>query len=237
MENKSKLVFEDMLSKILVGHYKVNEKLPTERELSQIYSVSRHIIRSSLNSLERINFIRRVQGSGNFVNPNPSPAFRYNSFLSKRRKDITSKILSFELRKANDDEKSLFNLHNDLMVWDFVRLRLVESIITRSEHTIMPHHLFPNLSKAVVENSIYEYINKEGYTIMKVITEFSPINLSKEDSEILYCKKGKAAMKIKNIGLLTNGRLFEITNSIDINYSCTFISDFNHDFENFRSNT
>lgn len=61
-------VYNDILSKIKTGYYRVGEKLPTELELTQIYGVSRITIARALKDLSNINLIYRIKKSGTFVN-------------------------------------------------------------------------------------------------------------------------------------------------------------------------
>ncbi len=64
---KYREVAELLRQKILDGEFADGEKLATENELAQLYQVSRHTIRQALGVLEQEERIRRVQGSGNYV--------------------------------------------------------------------------------------------------------------------------------------------------------------------------
>ena len=68
MTKKYELVKQDISEKILSEVYKVNEKLPTESELMEIYQVSRFTVRHAIGELEKENFVYRIQGGGMFVN-------------------------------------------------------------------------------------------------------------------------------------------------------------------------
>lgn len=72
MEKKVKYreVADILKQKILEGEFADGEKLATENELAQLYQVSRHTIRQALGVLEQEKRIRRVQGSGNYVQMN-----------------------------------------------------------------------------------------------------------------------------------------------------------------------
>ena len=54
---------------IIDGNLAPHEKVPTERELSQMYNVSRMTVRQALMDLTKDGFIYRVQGKGTFVSP------------------------------------------------------------------------------------------------------------------------------------------------------------------------
>lgn len=58
------------------GQYKPAEKLPTEHQLSEIYGVSRAIIREALGRLKQDGLVHSRQGAGAFVAVGSSPVFR-----------------------------------------------------------------------------------------------------------------------------------------------------------------
>lgn len=51
----------------------VGYQLPTERELSEIYGVSRITIRQALSGLAADGYVNRIQGAGTFVSERPEP--------------------------------------------------------------------------------------------------------------------------------------------------------------------
>ena len=54
-------------SNILDGHFEVGDKLPSERELSQMLSVSRNSVREGIRILEVIGVISSQHGIGNYI--------------------------------------------------------------------------------------------------------------------------------------------------------------------------
>lgn len=49
------------------GKYSAEQRIPTEKELSEIYSVSRITIRSALDILVKENLLMRRRGKGTFI--------------------------------------------------------------------------------------------------------------------------------------------------------------------------
>lgn len=58
---------EDLRYKILLGHWKPGDQLPTEQELCNIYNVSRITVRKAINELENAGYLIRQSGKGTFV--------------------------------------------------------------------------------------------------------------------------------------------------------------------------
>jgi len=64
----SRRVTVQLVRGILNGSYRSGDKLPTERELAEDFSVSRHVVREALKRLETLGLVRIRQGSGAHVN-------------------------------------------------------------------------------------------------------------------------------------------------------------------------
>ena len=65
----SEAVLAQLKEAILLGHFKSGEKLPSERELTQEFQVSRGVIREAIRALEITGFVVLRQGptGGAFV--------------------------------------------------------------------------------------------------------------------------------------------------------------------------
>ncbi len=64
-------VFDYFSDQILSGKLKLNDKIPTEREIAEKLGVSRNSIREVMHMLEITGLIECLQGSGNYVRCDP----------------------------------------------------------------------------------------------------------------------------------------------------------------------
>jgi len=60
-------VFDYFYNKILSGELRLNDRIPTEREISEKLGVSRNSVREVMHMLEINGLLECVQGSGNYV--------------------------------------------------------------------------------------------------------------------------------------------------------------------------
>ena len=64
---RSDIVYKTLLDRIYSGQYGRYARLPTERELTGEFAVSRPVVRNALARLRDNGLIRSVQGSGSIV--------------------------------------------------------------------------------------------------------------------------------------------------------------------------
>lgn len=98
----------------------------------------------------------------------------------------------------------------------------------------MPAAAFADLSREVIERSLQQYVLSKGYQISHLLTTYQAVSVSREQAALLGCKKGIPAMHINNRGILDGGQVYEISDIIDINYSCTYVIPHNRDNLTFR---
>lgn len=63
-------IYNQILSSILSGEFKIGDKLPAERELCEQFGVSRAPVRQALSALELNGFIYSRQGEGVYIKSN-----------------------------------------------------------------------------------------------------------------------------------------------------------------------
>lgn len=232
---KKEFVTQDLLSKIYQSDADGPRKLPPERQLAEEYSVSRFTIRQALEKLVSIGAVRIVQGSGIWINASVrSNPLVYNSITEKRFDQIHFRLISLHKCRPDSDEQKIFDIDDETFIWAFCRLRYVDDVAVQIEHSRLPVSLFPDLTREVTERSMQKYVLSKGYTISHMLTSYRAICISREQAALLGCKKGSPAMHIINRGMLQGGRVYEISDITDINYTCTYLTPFNHNNLEYR---
>ncbi|MCT4701721.1 GntR family transcriptional regulator [Enterobacteriaceae bacterium H20N1] len=232
---KKEFVTQDLLSKIYQRSGSALRKLPPERQLAEEYGVSRFTIRQALEKLVSIGVVDIVQGSGIWIKPQArNNPLVYNSITEKRFDQIAFRMVNLHKKLPDREEQQVFGLGEDEFIWQFCRLRYVDNQKVQIEISRMPVKDFPDLNQLVIEKSIQQYVLGKGYRISHLLTSYQAVSINKEQAALLECKKGSPAMHIINRGILEGGRVYEISEIVDINYSCTYVIPFNHDNLAFR---
>ncbi|HEB4873090.1 TPA: GntR family transcriptional regulator [Kluyvera ascorbata F0526] len=232
---KKEFVTQDLLSKIYQQHSEGPRKLPPERQLAEEYGVSRFTIRQALEKLASIGVVRIVQGSGIWINEQTrNNPLVYNSITEKRFDQMRYRMISLHKKRPEREDRQIFDLTDDDFIWQFCRLRFVDDVATQIEISRMPAAMFSDLNQVVIERSLQQYVLSKGLQISHLLTSYRAVSVSREQSMLLGCKKGSPAMHINNRGILDGGRVYEISDIIDINYSCTYVIPHNRDNLTFR---
>jgi DNA-binding FadR family transcriptional regulator len=108
----SEVVRAQLIELIENGHYAVNDRLPSEAELAQSFSVSRSVIREALYSLNALGLTRSHAGKGTFVaSTHLSSQLLMGRYLPaqlgeiRRALEVPSARLAAERRTAADLKK------------------------------------------------------------------------------------------------------------------------------------
>lgn len=87
-------VKKQIMNQIQVGLLKVGQKMPTERELSELLKVSRNTITSAYKELEKEGVLKSYQGKGTFV------AEENNTWEQKESRDKIVKFVDLSFEEA-----------------------------------------------------------------------------------------------------------------------------------------
>ncbi|OUN23455.1 GntR family transcriptional regulator [Blautia sp. An81] len=224
---KTEFIVEDLISKIYQKRYS-SGKLPPERELAELYNVSRYTIQKALKQLIGMGLLIPRQGNGVFINEKMSGnPLVFNSVTQVPYKDLKSQMLYLKKVPALPKLQRIFNLQDNEMVWEFCRIRIVNYQKTQIETGYIPCTLFPVMTSEVIEDSIQNFALEEGYRISHFMTNYSSTQLTREEADILNCRKNTPAFLIKSRGFLRDGSVFVSSEIIAINYECTYVVPFN----------
>ncbi|WP_404455520.1 GntR family transcriptional regulator [Virgibacillus necropolis] len=225
MDKKSRVplylqLMEDLIKKIEAQAYRENEKLPSERELCDLYDLSRITVRQALQELEREGFIYKLHGKGTFVAPksynqNLVKLYSFTEEMKAIGKKPTTKVMSFEEIAVDERLASKMNLGPLDEVLQVSRLRLADDEPLMYETSYLPKKLFPNLTKNDLEQRPMYDVFYEEYqvNVTKAIERFSATMIRKEEAEHLRMITDQPAMLIKRFAY-HNDELIEYTISV-----------------------
>jgi GntR family transcriptional regulator len=174
MPTKHQILFAEIQNKILSGEWANNTIIPTENELCKTYSISRITVRRSMDDLERIGLIERIQGKGSIVSHKSTNSEEEQTGFSQHLKNmgiiVKSRLLKRELVQPSMDIQLKLRLpvKSNEKIWHFSRLRLIKGKPVVFMNTYTPFELGNCMRNYNLEkNSFYslykEYWGKKFY--------------------------------------------------------------------------
>ncbi|WP_026571286.1 MULTISPECIES: GntR family transcriptional regulator [Sediminibacillus] len=197
-------LMDKIIEKINAQEYREQEKLPSERELCDMYGMSRITVRQAMQELEREGYIYKLHGKGTFVAPksysqNLVKLYSFTDEMRKIGKIPTSKVLSFEAVEAEEAIGSKMGIHPKEEVYKVVRLRLADEEPLMYETSYIPVAKFPGLTQETLDKQpMYEvFYNDYNIPVNKAVESFSPTLVREEEAKHLRISSKQTAMLIK----------------------------------------
>lgn len=194
-----------LMRKIKSNEWPVNSKIPTERELCELYKVSRITVRQALNELENEGYIYRKQGKGTFVTV-PKIEQRLSSFYSfseeirKMGYLPGTQVIGLDLIKADNRLAKFLNVADKAAVYRIRRLRLANGEPFAYENSFIPYELCPGLTgEEVSRNGLYNSMGRYNVVPNKAIETFEAVGINMDDAKHLGVKRNSPGLLLERI--------------------------------------
>ncbi len=213
---------------IMNEKYKAGDKLPSEISLAEIFNTTKSTIRKSLKLLVSQGYIHVINQSGYYVNSfdiiRSFNALSLRSFSEMHPNDkLENKVLFFDKLPAPEDVAQKLNIETFDPVFFGIRIRIVNDINVQMESIYFPEYLFPELTIGDFSGSLFEYVERKykiAYSIKDIKADTIPIAFEK----YLPTFAKKPLLVIEDVSRLKDGRIFEYSQTYQLNYSLTVVS-------------
>ncbi len=208
----------DLRKKIMAKEYVPGQLLPSERDLMQIYNVSRLTVREAINRLVAQGMVKKKQGKGTFVNEpttehmvgslnSSSEVFLLKNYVVKT-KVIASKVtdptpeIRRKLQMSTDESEKIFFLE---------RVRYANHKPVAHIKCYLPYGPIENIenidfSVAALYRTLEDYYRLELYEAYEVIEAAS---VGKQSAALLEIEPGAPVLLNERTAYLKDGRVIE----------------------------
>lgn len=152
------------------GTWQPGESIPSERELSRIYGLSRMTVRKAIDRLVSTGLIFRVDGKGTFVSE-PKVSFQALSLAGLREQTLklgyspSTKLLDIERVLASDKVAAFLKIAPNTPVFLIERIVFANNVPLALHRSYIPEHLCPSLPDHDLSNSSLYAILKDAFGV------------------------------------------------------------------------
>ncbi|MFT5691241.1 MAG: GntR family transcriptional regulator [Oceanicoccus sp.] len=210
-----KQVYDQLTQRLVDGHWKPAESLPSEMALAAELGVSQGTVRKALNQMVAENLLERQQGKGTYVaeHTQESSLFRFFRLRESEGESLIpdTQVLSSDRRAPTQLERTKLNLKGKLQIVELVRLRSLKGEPVILEKIILPLAVFPNIDReTVIPNSLYTlYQEKFGISIVSVRDELRATQIPDEYASHLQLATGSPVLMVERESINIDGRVVE----------------------------
>lgn len=198
--------------KIKNGEYGEGELIPSERELSEAFGISRMTVRQALSQMESEGLIVRQKGRGTFVAGHKIVQNNIKSFSeSVRDRGLvpSTRVLYFKKERVSEDIAGILNFSGDELFYIIKRLRCANDIPVGLEEVFIPAQFCPGLEKFSLDASLYQLINDQyGISIVFMDHIIEASAASAEEKRLLGIGSNIPVLKVSGICYISGDRKF-----------------------------
>lgn len=186
------------------GIYKVDEKIPSERKLSEELNISRMTISKAISNLVEEGILYRKRGQGTFVAKSKIDFFPgligFTEIIESKGMKPSSKVIAQSIIMPDIHLCEKLQILESEKVIFTQRLRLADNQIVNLEESYVPYSICKKLLEADLSvESIYKILTDEGYKLSKLEQEIQATLSSDEISKLLEIKVNEPVLKRKRI--------------------------------------
>ncbi|MCP8617332.1 GntR family transcriptional regulator [Salirhabdus salicampi] len=210
-ENIKRLIHEQSLQP--------GDSIPSEREFSDMFNVSRMTVRQAIQNLVSEGLLYREKGKGTFIAHQKiqQPLEGLTSFtedMKKRGMTPGNRLLHFRKVQVKQSIAEKLKLELNEQVYEIERIRLADETPMAFETLYLPVSLLQDLPKEILHHSLYQYIEKLGLTIGNAQQIIEASTATEREANILGIEEEAPVLKIERQTFLKNGQPLEVVRSI-----------------------
>lgn len=201
------------------GELKPGDSLPSEREFTETFHISRMTVRQALTQLENNGLVHRIQGKGTFVSKQKieQPLQGLTSFtedMTARGMKPGSHLLNFEMIPATNQIAAQLRIKEYAPVYEIKRIRLADDIPMALETNYISANLIKGLTEKIATQSIYVYMEEQlGLKIDHASQTIESTIVNPKEADTLQINPGAPVMLIQRNTFLQDGTPVELVKS------------------------
>lgn len=182
--------------KISEGLWKPGECIASERELCDIYKVSRMTIRQAIGELVQEGVLLRIKGKGTFVCEEPikqQDMMSFTEIIKKTGKNLKSEVVEFEVMNSPEEYESILNKKK---LYKIKRKRIVDNKCIALETVYIPIEYCGDIDTEMLSGSLFKILEERGYIVDHSKSSIASIIMDEELKNTFGVSNGVPLLKI-----------------------------------------
>jgi len=209
-----------LLEAIESGQLRPGDRVPSERELTTQFAVSRMTARQALTELENMGRLVRIQGKGTFV---ATPKLTQSlASLTSFTEDMRSRgmvpgarVLAVGEEPASLRVATALGIREGDRVIKVERLRLADGEPMALETSRVPADCCPDLLVSdLTDRSLYQVLRERGVELARATQSLEAVLADGPEAEVLRVKDGAALLLLERVSCDPQGRPVEYVRSL-----------------------
>lgn len=197
------------------GMYSRQQKLPSERELSELFQTTRITLKDALIALETEGLIYREERRGWFVSPprlryNPLSRSHFHRMVEEQQRQAATRVLKVETELASSDIGKVLELNSIQQVHRIQRVRSIDNRVILFVENCLIVSLFPDLLNHDLSQSLTALYDKQyGYQTTRSRFDVIPTAAPEHVAKALNLAEGQQILKICRVNYNQDGILMD----------------------------
>lgn len=212
----------DILTDKIEHEYRPGDLLPSERELSDRYGLSRTTVRLALQELERLGLVIRQHGRGTFVadrsaqTTNLSQAYSFSEQMRSMGREPSTTILEFSVIEADKNLAEHMGTRIGERLYKIKRLRSADGMPMMLERSYLPVRKFMTLKRPMLEKkALYDIVEQDFREKIGVAEEEFFASIARPaDAHLLDISEGAPVLDLIRTTYNTSNEIVEYTLSV-----------------------
>lgn len=186
----------DLVKKIAQGLWKPGECIASERELCEIYGVSRMTIRQAIGELVQDGTLIRLKGKGTFVceqTVKQQDMMSFTEMIKQTGRELQTEIINFDIIDTPDNMQDTFILDK---VYKIKRRRIVNNECIAVETVYIPVDYCGHINEEMLKGSLYKILEDFGYSINNSISSIVAVAITDDIKKNFNTEENFPVLKI-----------------------------------------
>ncbi|MGT2906343.1 GntR family transcriptional regulator [Streptococcus dentiloxodontae] len=211
-------IHDHIKAEIDEGVWKIGQRLPSERDLSDDFEVSRMTVRQAITLLVDEGILERRMGAGTFVassrvKEKMRGTTSFTEIVKNQGKQPSSRLISYNRIRPNEFEIKHLGLQPKSYVVRMERVRYADDLPVVYEVASIPEKLIRDMNKKEVTEHFFKTLTNNGYSIGKSQQTISASLADSKLAKYLSVSKGAAILNLTQVSFLQDGQAFEYVRS------------------------